>query len=183
MTGILNPQQELLFTLTKFGKHLCHINLLLNRFDDDLNDVDFHAVTIDFIINGCPNLKSLSLESHSLDQLDLDHSNLVIWEESLEKLSKSCKELKDLKITKAQVWLNTGSLVEEILPNCNVEIKECDIFRLCVSCGFEGSCIAMIMKKTSKMIGLMMVLTILGMFLLMMASKILFLKAQFKIFS
>ena len=88
--------------------------------------------TLDFIINGCPKLKTLSLGSHSLA-----HSNLVIFEGNLEDLSKGCKDLKDLKITNAKVWWSnrygsyTEDKVKEMFPNCNVEIKECEFIQRC----------------------------------------------------
>ena len=114
---------DLLLNIQRFGEDLSSIDLLLNNFDS--SDGHFKDGTLDFIINQCPKLKSLSIGSHSLD-----HSNLVIFEESLKDLSKRCKELKNLKITKAKlraepIWKKTdGGPVEEIFPDCNVEIKE-----------------------------------------------------------
>ena len=67
----------------------------------------------------------------------MDHSDLVISEGWLKSLSESCKELRDLKITKAKIGLSTGSLVEEIMLNCKVEIKECEFFQVCEDCGFD----------------------------------------------
>ena len=62
----------------------------------------------------------------------------------MKSLSESCKELRDLKITKAKIGLSTGSQVEEIMLNCKVEIKECEFFKLtqtwtvvCEDCGFN----------------------------------------------
>ena len=125
VTNLL-PRQAFLFTIEEFGKGLHDINLLINCFNDDLNHADFEAGTLDFIINGCPNLKTLSLGS----QNSLLHSNLIITEKSLEDLSKECKGLKDLKITKAQIVWHSGGRVDSWVDtfdrNCNVEIKECE---------------------------------------------------------
>ena len=113
---------DLLLNIQRFGEDLYSIDLLLNNFDR--SDRHLEDATIDFIINGCPKLKSLCIGSHSLV-----HSNLIIYEESLKDLSKRCKELKNLKIFNAKIraepiWKKTEGDVEEMFPDCNVEIKE-----------------------------------------------------------
>ena len=123
--GLRATEEAIPFAIKKFGKQLRHINLLLNSFDE-YGANSWRTIGFREIINHCPNLKSLSIGSHSLD-----HSDLVISEGWLKSLSESCKELRDLKITKAKIGLCTGSLVEEIMLNCKVEIKECQFFQVC----------------------------------------------------
>ena len=75
---------------------------------------------INCIIEGCPKLKVLTLESLR------GFCDLPVCKESLEALYKSCKELKDLKLTKAFFEdIFTEDEIKKILPDCNVEIKEC----------------------------------------------------------
>ena len=75
---------------------------------------------INCIIEGCPKLKTLTLESLR------GFCDLPVCKESLEALYKSCKELKDLKLTKAFFEdIFTEDEIKKILPDCNVEIKEC----------------------------------------------------------
>ena len=129
--GLRATEEAIPFAIKKFGKQLRHINLLLNSFDE-YGANSWRTIGFREIINGCPNLKSLSIGSHSLD-----HSDLVISEGCLKSLSERCKELRDLKITKAKIGLCTGSLVEEIMLNCKVEIKECQFFQVCEDCGLN----------------------------------------------
>ena len=51
--------------------------------------------------------------------------DLSMSKKNLEALYKGCKELKDLKLTKIGFWDVSTDEVKEILPNCNVELKEC----------------------------------------------------------
>ena len=117
---------DLLLNFQRFGEGLCCIDLLLNNFEN--SHFKFEDETIGMISNECPKLKSLSLGSHSLV-----HSNLIIYVESLKYLSMRCKELKHLKITKAKVRAGmnqfgkpTEGEIEEMFPNWNMEIRECE---------------------------------------------------------
>ena len=104
-------------TIKELGKALYSINLLIVG-DDALNV--FEKPMIDYIIEGCPKLKTLTLESLR------GFCDLPVCKESLEALYKSCKELKDLKLTKAFFEdIFTEDEIKKILPDCNVEIKEC----------------------------------------------------------
>ena len=131
------------------GNNLSSINLLICSETGWM--ADHSKPMIDFIIEGCPKLKSLTLESlrgwkkspkakltKSLTNRrpdlgdvfkDVDFSDiwdLTISKESLEALYKSCKELKDLKLTKIDFEdIFTEDEIKKILPGCNVEIKEC----------------------------------------------------------
>ena len=136
-------------TIKELGKALCSINLLI--VGDDTFNV-FQKPMIDYIIEGCPKLKTLTLESlrgwkespkveisnwlskirpdlvsEFQEEVDLtDAWDLTINEESLKALSKGCKELKDLKFTKVSFEeIFTEDELKKILPGCNVEIKEC----------------------------------------------------------
>ena len=102
----------LLVTIKVFGKGLCGIILLLNDYHHKFD------MAIDYIIS--PELKSLTIGSHSLD-----HS-LSIMDDSLEELCKRCKKLKNLKIVKAYIshYPNEDEIKKK-QPNCIVEIKEC----------------------------------------------------------
>ena len=90
---------------------------------------------IDYIIEGCPKLKTLTLESlrgWNMSSLPIfkylasDFWDLIINKESLEALHKGCKELKYLKLTKVLFEdVSTEDEIKKILPDCNVEIKEC----------------------------------------------------------
>ena len=143
----------LMKTIKKRGKNLCSLNLLIASETGFLAD---SSMWIDDFIGGCPKLKNLTVESlrgwkdqgpfkasflkHFTDVLapeskikdalkDADFSDmwdLSIRRESLEALSKGCKELKDLKITKISFEdIFTEDDIKKILPDCNVEIKEC----------------------------------------------------------
>ena len=104
---------KLLCTIKELGKDLSSINLLIigEEYEED-------GLMINSIIEGCPKLKTLTLESLL--------SLLVISKESLKALYKSCKELKDLKLTNVIFEeIDTEDEVKKILPNCNFDIKEC----------------------------------------------------------
>ena len=119
---ILEPDYELvdlLTTIQGYGEDLCDINLFLNHFV---------KCPINFIKNGCPKLKTLSLGSPTLD--------LYFCRKSFEELSKRCKELKVLKISKAKFRLYNEEEVKEMFPNCNVDIKESQfLLKACLGCG------------------------------------------------
>ena len=144
---------DLMKTIKKRGKDLCSLSLLIACETGFMVDT---SVWIDDVIEGCPKLKNLTVESligwkdqgpfkasflkHFTDVLapeskikdvlkDADFSDmwrLSIRKESFEALSKRCKELKDLKITKISFEdIFTEDDIKKILPDCNVEIKEC----------------------------------------------------------
>ena len=72
------------------------------------------------IIEGCPKLKTLTLEP-------LEHGrDFSIEKNCLKNLSKSGKELETLRIIKGSFPNIFGQKeVKEILPTWNVEMKEC----------------------------------------------------------
>ena len=72
------------------------------------------------IIEGCPKLKTLTLEPLECGR------DLSIEKNCLKNLSKSGKELETLRIIKGRFPdLFNKKEVEEILPTWNVEMKEC----------------------------------------------------------
>ena len=93
---------KLLCTIKKLGKNLSSINLLIvgEEYEED-------ELMINFIIEGCPKLKTLTLESlrgWKESPLPFISEDIVINKESLKALYKGCKELKDLKITRVLFW-------------------------------------------------------------------------------
>ena len=106
---------KLFGTIKELGKDLSSINLLIPGGGGFLAH----------IIEGCPKLKTLTIESlrgwsFSLGFIDL------ISKKSLKALYKSCKELKDLKLTQVCFkGISDEYEIEEIFPDCKVEIKEC----------------------------------------------------------
>ena len=75
---------------------------------------------LECISAGCPKLKSLTLDSNMWD--------LEINRKSLKELRKGCKELKDLKLFQILCKSNNAEDdIKKIFPDCNVEIKECDL--------------------------------------------------------
>ena len=124
--------------IKEHGKDLHSLNLLIVGRDDT---IDFNTPMIDYIIEGCPNLKTLTLESlrgwkkipkpnirmsKFMSDLFSKSSDIAITEENLKDLYKGCKELKDLKLTKVVFEeIDTKHEVKKILPDCNIEIKEC----------------------------------------------------------
>ena len=155
---------ELMEIIKKFGKNLRSINLLIVGRDETFLDLWFKHTNVEMInciIEGCPKLESLSLESlrgwkdppkdkmsklllvsRSLrlstinfdpkvlkDLNDLDVSDcwdFRIEEDSLKDLSKGCKELKDLKLTKITFEdIFIEDQIKKMFPDCNVEINEC----------------------------------------------------------
>ena len=101
--------------IKKFGKGLTGINLLMKGFGH-------HCLMA--IIEGCPKLKTLTLEPFQEPQSG-SLWLVTVGSLSLEALSKGCKDLKDLKITKGCFADLAESEIRPILPNCNVEMKEC----------------------------------------------------------
>ena len=124
-------------TIRKFGKDLCSINMLTVLRPQKICFRHF----LDHISEGCPKLKTLTLESlrgwkempfnyryveDDFEDDDSDDWDLIISVESLEGLHNRCKELKDVKLT--HVWFDhifTEDDMKQFLPNCNVELKEC----------------------------------------------------------
>ena len=121
--------------IKEHGKDLHSLNLLIVGRDDT---IDFNTPMIDYIIEGCPNLKTLTLESLRgwkkkpdaktafFSDLLFASSNICITKENLKALYKGCKELKHLKLTKVIFEeIDTKDEVQKILPDCNIKIKEC----------------------------------------------------------
>ena len=119
--GLGGPRPErfksaLYHTIKKFGKNLCVIKILVKKG----NRYSSWREMIGDIIEGCPKLKTLTLESLE------GGSGLFIEKNCLETLSEDGKELEILRIIKGHFWdLFDEKEVKEILPNCNVELKEC----------------------------------------------------------
>ena len=132
---------QLMDTIKEHGKNLRSINLLIVGRDDPSIDFNFNTPMIHYIIEGCPSLKTLTLESlrgwqkFETDELFFNDlwsksSDIAITEENLKDLYNSCKELKDLKLTKVMFEeIDTVDEVKKILPDCNIEIKECYMLR------------------------------------------------------
>ena len=134
----------LLNTIKEFGKDLISIDLLIVGANDNfenLQDVPEDSRFIYYIIEGCPKLKSLTLESlrgwskESPPRFYFEVSsfgfsefwNINISEEGLEALREGCKELRDLKLTKVTFEdILTEDEIKKILPECNVEINDCE---------------------------------------------------------
>ena len=129
---------QLMDTIKEHGRDLCSLNLLIVGRGN--TSIDFNTPMIDYIIEGCPNLKTLTLESlrgwkkfepdelmsKFLNDLMSKSSDIAITEENLKDLYNSCKELKDLKLTNVIFEeIDTEDEVKKILPNCNFDIKEC----------------------------------------------------------
>ena len=150
-TTISEPYYELvdlLTTIQNFGEDLCDINLFLNYFvkcpmvSPNSGYSRSWECPLYFIKNGCPKLKTLSLGSPTLDlysnpnPLPWEHTNLYFSQQSLQELSKRCKELKVLKISKAKFRLYNEEEVQEMFPNCNVDIKQSQfLLKACLGCG------------------------------------------------
>ena len=124
---------DLMESIKEFGGGLNGIILLMNDY--------YGYPAIGSIIS--PELKTLTLGSHSLDY---EHYGLLFLNESLEDLFKRCKKLKDLKIIKAYLHPNEGE-IKKIFPNCNVELKECKF--ACGSCGEFDDCDCVIDSENS----------------------------------
>ena len=120
-------ENELMHIIRKFGKGLTGINLLMNGFGSRcIKERQWEAQSpcLKAIIEGCPNLKNLTLEPFH----DPEATNLwlvTFWEDDLKALSEGCKDLKNLKITKGCFVGLTESESEPFFPNCNLEINEC----------------------------------------------------------
>ena len=111
-------------SIKEFGKDLHSIKLLVeNRAPDPTPYPRYRYLTdvmIGDIIEGCPKLKTLTLEP-------LEHGrDLSIESYHLEKLLKSGKELETLRVIKGRFPdLLDEKEVKEILPTWNVEMEEC----------------------------------------------------------
>ena len=120
ITGVCPAFANLCRSISKFGKNLQEINLLLHGRKNCL----FDWMIGDYISRGCPKLKSFALES-----LDLygDSSQFIEIDvvESVYFLSTDCKELRNLKFTKIVLDYYKFPEVKQMLPNCNVEFKNC----------------------------------------------------------
>ena len=129
---------QLMDTIKEHGRDLCSLNLLIVGRGN--TSIDFNTPMIDYIIEGCPNLKTLTLESlrgwkkfepdelmsKFLNDLMSKSSDIAITEGNLKDLYNSCKELKDLKLTNVIFEeIDTKDEVKKILPDCNIDIKEC----------------------------------------------------------
>jgi len=129
---------QLMDTIKEHGRDLRILNLLIVGRDD--TSIDFNTPMIDYIIEGCPNLQTLTLESlrgwkkfepdelcsKYFNDLMSKSSDIAITEENLKDLYNSCKELKDLKLTNVIFEeIDTEDEVKKILPDCNIDIKEC----------------------------------------------------------
>ena len=54
--------------------------------------------------------------------------DLTLTEENLKALHKGCRELKVLNLTKVGFkGISTENEIKKILPDCNIEIKECHL--------------------------------------------------------
>ena len=114
-------------TIRLHGQDLCSINLLIRSESAFLMGLSpyYYKSRINFIIEGCPKLKNLTLESLR-GWKENDDDDLTISRDNLKALYNGCRELKDLKLTKIDfrnMW--TEDEIKEIFPDCNVEIKEC----------------------------------------------------------
>ena len=63
----------------------------------------------------------------------------IIEKKNLKKIFKMFKNLKELTIINCKIDVYEEYEVEEILPNCNVEIKECRFVQACEDCGLRRS--------------------------------------------
>jgi len=132
----LDFNHQLMDTIKKHGKDLRSLKLLI--IGRDYTTTGFNTPMLDYIVEGCPNLETLTLESLRgwkkkpdakkafFADLLFASSNICITKENLKALYKGCNELKDLKLTKVIFEeIDTKDEVEKILPDCNIKIKEC----------------------------------------------------------
>ena len=114
-----------LTSIKDFGKGLHSIKILVkNRWPPCIgfsHEYQYRAdIMISDIIEGCPKLKTLTLEPLERGR------DLTIERNCLEKLLKSGKELETLRVIKGHFpALFNEKEVKEILPTCNVEMQEC----------------------------------------------------------
>ena len=124
----MEKENELMDIIKKFGSGLTGINLLMNGFG---------SRCLKAIIEGCPNLKNLTLEPfHDPEATGL--WLVTFWKDGLKALSEGCKDLKNLKITKGCFVSLTKSDSEPLFPNCNLEINEC-LFDILYESGWQIS--------------------------------------------
>ena len=133
-------ENELMDIIRKFGKGLTGINLLMNGFGSRcIKERQWEAQSpcLKAIIEGCPNLKNLTLEPfHDPEATGL--WLVTFWKDGLKALSEGCKDLKNLKITKGCFVSLTKSDSEPLFPNCNLEINEC-LFDILYESGWQIS--------------------------------------------
>ena len=109
-----------LSSIKKLGKDLHSIKLLVENRAPRYGYRYLTDVMIGDIIEGCPKLKTLTLEP--LEQ----GRYLTIEKNCLKKLLESGKELETLRVIKGHFPdLFNEKEVKEILPTCNVEMEEC----------------------------------------------------------
>ena len=118
-------KNKLSWTINEYGKDLISVNLKINK------DILYEGLFKISAFYGCPKLKSLTLESFRGREdgpplFKEKDQNLIIESWQLKDLYNRCKELKDLKLTKIDFEdIFTEEEIKKILPDCNVEIKEC----------------------------------------------------------
>ena len=108
-------------SIKEFGKGLRSIKIFVENKPSDRIGYRYCTDTMIFdIIEGCPKLKTLTLEPLKVG------SDLFIEKDCLETLSEGGMELETLRIIKGHFSdLFDEKEVKEILPNCNVEMAEC----------------------------------------------------------
>ena len=83
-------------------------------------------------------LRKACINCPKLIHLEIAEMKTIIDRKTLKKISKMFK-LKELTIINCQIDVYDEYEVEEILPNCNVEIKQCRFLQSCEDCGLRRS--------------------------------------------
>ena len=83
-------------------------------------------------------LRKACINCPKLIHLEIAEMKIIIDRKTLKKISKMFK-LKELTIIKVKIDVYEEYEVEEIFPNCNVEIKECRFLQACEDCGLRRS--------------------------------------------
>ena len=83
-------------------------------------------------------LRKACINCPKLIHLEIAEMNIIIDRKTLKKISKMFK-LKELTIINSKIDAYEEYEVEEILPNCNVEIKQCRFLQACEDCGLRRS--------------------------------------------
>ena len=83
-------------------------------------------------------LRKAYINCPKLIHLEIAEMKTIIDRKTLKKISKMFK-LKELTIINCQIDVYDEYEVEEILPNCNVEIKQCRFLQSCEDCGLRRS--------------------------------------------
>ena len=115
---------QICFSITSYGvplrnmeKTSAALTYVLLVCHDDYRDLEHDLIPS--IIEGCPKLKTLTLQSSE------DEEYLMISTDILEALQKGCKELKHLKLTKVRFEdIFSMEEIKKILPDCNLEFKD-----------------------------------------------------------